>query len=261
MVIMETTNDVFNETLYRNYINSNTVSEWVRVMVSNVLGVNGRTWAGNFSLYNSGTYNNQWQIVDYKLFVPGQNLTPGTLTILEQVPGFVVSADKTDVLQQQSYWPSYNIPYFPFIFNISGYNDYYKKFGNSYSYDHCARANIFRRDQHTVQDMSSLKKIMRYNKYQTDPLSLKDACKGVSSRCDLNTPWISNITLNGFDAFGGIDAKATNNVLLKNYISSSVNGPTWDSQPPFAWNSQWEGVAHYGQPTVFDFDWIDIYPM
>jgi hypothetical protein len=56
---------------------------------------------------------------------------------------------------------SYNIPYFPFVYNISGYWPYFEKYGNTYSHDHCARANIFRRDAPQVQDLPDMQDIMR----------------------------------------------------------------------------------------------------
>lgn len=43
--------------------------------------------------------------------------------------------------------------------------------------------------------------MMRYNEWQTDPLSLGDACNSVSARCDLNPPAKNPFT------FGGIDCK------------------------------------------------------
>jgi hypothetical protein len=59
-------------------------------------------------------------VIDYKLFTPLQPLQPGTLVVLEQIPGYVEWADVTNVLQF-GYWPSFNIPYFPYIYNISGF--------------------------------------------------------------------------------------------------------------------------------------------
>jgi hypothetical protein len=39
-------------------------------------------------------------------------------------------------------------------------------------YETAPRANVFRRDQHKVSDLSAMKKIMRYNDWQHDPLAL-----------------------------------------------------------------------------------------
>jgi hypothetical protein len=256
LVIMETTNSVMNMTLY-DYVTEKTVLYWIRNTVANRMASTGAEWAKWFAMYNSGTYNNQWIVVDYKLFTPGQPLLPGTLWIAEQIPGYVIGADETSVLSQSGYWASYNIPFFPFVYNISGYPAFAKKFpwGNLYSYSDCPRAKIFRRDQDAVSTLNDMKKIMRYNQWQTDPLSLGNSCLSISARCDLNPP------ANSPGAFGAIDGKVTDERMSKVLESKAVCGPTWDSQPVFAWTSEWQQTAHYGQPQVFDYEWETMKPL
>lgn len=253
LVVMETTNDVFVQSLYSQFVTTQTVPFWLRIAVANRISKGGAEWARNFGYFNSGTYNNQYQVVDYKLFTPYKPLVNNLLWIVEQIPGYIVSADMTSTLRTQGFWPSYNIPYFPFIYNTSGYPQQFQQFGNEFSYSMCARAQIFRRDAGKVEHMQAMKSIMRYNNYQNDPLSLKDACKQISARCDLNTPWSQN-TLNGFSAFGAIDCKVTDNLLLPLQQSEIVCGPTWDDQPPFAWTRQWNSTPHFGTPKLFAFE-------
>ena len=96
---------------------------------------------------NSGTYNNQWMLVDYKLFKPGmEKLKKGLLWILEQIPGQTHAEDMTWLLESQSYWPSYNSPYFKDIFVASGLPEMVSKYGDWFSYDKTPRARIFKRD-------------------------------------------------------------------------------------------------------------------
>jgi hypothetical protein len=67
--------------------------------------------------------------------------------------------------------------------------------------------------------------------------------------------------MNGFDAFGGTDAKVTNEELINQLATSAVSGPTWDDQPPFAWTGRWEGkYSHIGHPDLFAFQWVDMVP-
>ena len=131
LVVMETTIGNSNSDLWK-YVTSSTNLYWIRCLVANRLAVNGDDWARWFSLHNSGTYvwkqliflkeitkkiknykiqsyNNEWMIIDYKLFYPGEPLRKGLLTVLEQIPGQVYWEDKTDTLVTQTYWPSYNI--------------------------------------------------------------------------------------------------------------------------------------------------------
>jgi hypothetical protein len=151
----------------------------------------------------------------------------------------------TNFLEENGYWPSYNIPYFQNIYNISGFPQYVEKFGDLFSYNsnfyhpiivfyfynfffpqkECPRAKIFKRDQNNVQTIDSLKWIMRYNDWQNDEFSEGNAGKQndflnkfsfiffksgftICARFDLN---INNHTYPDVGKYpsGGIDSKIT----------------------------------------------------
>lgn len=69
-------------------------------------------------------------IVNYAAFEPGNPLpTKDVLHILEQMPGCVVHEDLTEHLINRTYWASYNVPYFPFVFNVSSNNVMEQRYG------------------------------------------------------------------------------------------------------------------------------------
>lgn len=72
-------------------------------------------------MYNSGTYTNMYMILNYGLFTPGNALVNDTLWVIETAPGLVFGQDKTNHLNRQ-YWPSFNTPYFPVMYDWMGYN-------------------------------------------------------------------------------------------------------------------------------------------
>ena len=53
--------------------------------IANALARSGREWAQIIAHSNSGTYNNQYMVIDLKLFQPGQELQPDLLWVIEQV--------------------------------------------------------------------------------------------------------------------------------------------------------------------------------
>lgn len=53
MVLLQTTNNVFNTSLYK-YVQPKSLLAWQRVRVANMMAHNGRQWADIFSKYNSG---------------------------------------------------------------------------------------------------------------------------------------------------------------------------------------------------------------
>lgn len=106
---------------------------FIRAMVANRLAPDGLSWTKSFKKYNSGTYNNQWLVINYALFRPGRKMpNNGLLYILEQIPGLVETRDVTKQFFSQMYWASYNVPFIPEIFEASGQRDMVKRYGDWY---------------------------------------------------------------------------------------------------------------------------------
>ncbi|KAM7019025.1 putative phospholipase B-like 2 [Tautogolabrus adspersus] len=268
LVTLETTIGNSNPALWKYVQPSGTVMEWLRNIVANRLATTGKEWATTFSKFNSGTYNNQWMIVDYNHFTPGKtDIKEGLFVVLEQIPGLIVYTDKTQELLEKGYWASYNIPYYVDIFNASGCNELVEKFGPWFSLDQNPRAQIFRRNQTTVTDLDSMVRLMRYNNFKEDPLSRCDGCdppgngeNAISARSDLNPA-------NGTYPFGalkqrphgGTDMKMTSYAMFRDYGMLAASGPTWDQVPPFQWStSPYKDLMHMGHPDTWTFKPIKV---
>jgi len=165
LVVLETTNGILNLTLY-DKMTPKALLAWQRVRLSGHAANDGKSWASYFEKYNSGTYNNQYMVIDYKLFKPNNGLAPNTLWVIEQIPGAVYSKDTTIELER-GYWPSYNVPYFEEVYLASGYQIIDQKAGVRIGSEYALapRGKIFRRDHHIVNDLESFKHILRYNDF------------------------------------------------------------------------------------------------
>ena len=261
--VIETTIGNNNPDLWWHVKPKGGVLEGIRATVANRLAGSGKQWADLFSQYNSGTYNNQWMILDYKLFTPGEKtLKDNLLWILEQIPGYIESADMTKVLRNQGYWPSYNTPYFKKIFKLSGGPKMVEKFGDWFSYDKTPRALIFKRDVGKVKDVESMTKLMRYNNFREDPLS-KCECdppfsaeNAISSRNDLNPKnGTYPFAALGHRSHGGTDMKLTTSLLFEKGKFTAIGGPTYDDVPAFQWSKAdfAKDTPHFGHPDLWKF--------
>jgi hypothetical protein len=176
------------------------------------------------------------------VFEPGRN-TANVTWLLDQIPGRIEAADVTTLLDSQGYIPSYNIPYFPDIMDITGYT------AAGYSYQNDTRAQIFRRDQGNVTDLYSMADLMNKNDYQNDPLAQGNPCNQISARCDL-----------AGDAFGGIDSKNVDSSFVKQQRTYTIGAPSHVYEPVFVWDAEYGSVSHVGMPTVFNFNWTVMEP-
>jgi hypothetical protein len=251
LAVFETTNSDMNGTRVAEFVMPQSVLTWQRAAVACQQARSGVEWAGLFAMNQSSTYNNQWVIADAKLFFP--KLQPGALWVLAQTSGLVISEDQTALLAQQSYWPSYNIPFYQQVYNVSGYPAAFAKYGNDYSYSQCPRALIFARNQSAVYSFQDMQALMRYNQWKTDPLSNQDPVLGaVSARADFDPSPA---------AFGGVDAKVISLRALADgdTLWAAVSGPTTQGQPPFSWLAPpFVNITRNGVPDTFDFPWISV---
>eukprot|EP00729_Bicosta_minor_P011002 gene11002-15378_t len=260
MVQWETTIGNSNSKLAKQFISPLSILEWVRNIVANRLADDCLTWVDYYQRWNSGTYNNMNMCFDYKLFKPSSALVNGTFVIAEQIPG---------KLDKDRYFGSYNTAYDPQIREWSGANVAEQKYGNWFNYAKTARAQIFARDAPAVNDLTTMKKLMRSCEYKTDPLSTQlDTCKYIgwtnctpaftaenciATRGDLN----SESGVWGIDAyisqFSTYDAKKVGADVVSGPVGSADNAAT----PDFVWSSStFSALPHHGMPDTMVFPWV-----
>ena len=245
--VIETTNGLQNRELLKLITPKGGLMSWMRVMVANYLAVDGRSWTETFATENGGTYNNQWFVVDMKKFEPHKPLKPGTLWVLEQIPGYVHSADQTKFLTTMGYWPSYNAPFYKDIANKSGMEG---------AWETAPRHFLFKRNATMVHDLTSFGDLMRYNNFEHDPLSHGTPNDAIMARGDLGK--------GGGSAGGGIDSKISSFKMASGGKRAclAMNGPTHAQLPPFSWSS-FKGKKpppHFGQPDTFDYKYEHMSP-
>ncbi|XP_056263761.1 phospholipase B-like 1 isoform X1 [Pseudoliparis swirei] len=278
LMMTQTTNNVFNASLF-DTVTPDSLLAWQRVRLAHSLAKTGEEWAKTFSKHNSGTYNNQYMVLDRSRVKLGLSVDDGALTVVEQIPGLVEYSDQTQALRRgndasfdpvflrslfhvqsfsfppftKGYWPSYNVPFHHKIYKLSGYEEMWDKHGEDFSYDLCSRAKIFRRDQADVKDLDSLKRIMRSNDYKKDPYSKGEPCKTICCRADLRAEKPTPA--------GCYDTKVTDFFMAGDFRVEAVNGPTTqDGLPPFFWD-EFSSISHQGLPQLYNFTFIRMQPL
>ena len=257
LVVIETTNSNYNKTSY-NLITEESLLCWHRVQISNRMSENAKEWTEIFSKYNSGTYNNQYMILNTKgiKFENYTKIEENSFMIIEQMPGFIEANDVTDHLKF-GYWPSYNVPYSK---NVSDYanisntiNSKPDRNMNYYmDYNTCSRANIMRRDQHNITDIESMKKFMQYNDYLNDPFSNGIPTESIAARGDLKKEKPT--------CYGAFDTKLGSVKELKENSKKIIylySGATMSVEPLLDFNSEaCKNVKHEGIPDKPRNPWI-----
>lgn len=236
------------------------VPSWMHLMITNRLSKRAADWAANYKMRNNiGTYNNQFMIVDYNLFTPGQQPPDNTLWVVETVPGLIHAQDVSYMLDpnHQGYWASYNRPFFTDIRDKAGFTDAQKSSGRLYSWSDNPRASIFRAVAPGVESLFDMRGTMNRNIYPNEGFGEpNEPSHAISARNDLSTTPIPN---------GGIDAKVVNRCLVKGLAVQASSGPSHDVQKAFRWmgddgREAYPGWPHYGQPDMWNFGWTEFTP-
>ena len=258
LLVMETSNSIYNSDLYKN-VRPDGLLTCVRVMVANRLASSAEEWTNIFKKENSGTYNNQFMILDLnKIDLKNKIIPDKSLMIIEQIPGETEVNDVTSKLKNDNYWPSYNVPYSKYFYEKSGYTKAIEERPGliySINYTECSRAKIFQRDQSKIHSNDDFKAMLRYNDYENDEFSYKDSTLTIACRYDLVY----------YSCYGTTDAKfvSVKELLEGKFYAHIISGPTNEKQPTFSWKNtkcfekQPTRFYHEGLIETWDFDWID----
>jgi hypothetical protein len=149
--VAETSLESDNSAVY-DYLHYDSVPYWVRITVANLVYDTQQTWTDTYFAYRSGTYNNQWLVVDFNQY----NSSKGDLTqaknIIWLVEEFYSLTSAQDVTQTllipQGYVASYNVPYSPAIQALSE---------NPTNYHNDSRAILFGKYAPGIQDLNEFK--------------------------------------------------------------------------------------------------------
>ena len=257
LIVIETTNSFYNDTMFKEVIPESLFTS-ERAMISNRISNSSKEWVENFIKYNSGTYNNQFMVLDKnKVNLINKTIDYDAFYIVEQLPGFTKINNVTSFLKF-GYWSSYNVPFDKEIYEkslIQKIIDERPAVAASLDYDNCARTKIFRREQSSADTLEGFMRLMRYNKYKTDPYSEENPSYSISSRSDLSGK-----------CSGAYDSKVG---ALSDFKDGKIKihligGPTWDEDEgikPFSWNEtasdNCKNHEHYFIPDIFKYDWIE----
>jgi hypothetical protein len=258
VAILQTTLTVLNQYLYKDMLDVDSyIPEFMRIMKTCLTSKTGKEWVDNYSAYKNHMYMTQWVVIDYNV-LKEINKNPSMkkenlLLVVEEVPGSILHIDLSEQLFKDTYFGSFNLPYFKEHMQKLGMNSFINVNFNSKHFN--PRNYILEMLHHDSQDLESFSKLILYNgfkkknpKLKDDP-SFNDADNGICSRGDL-----------GQDKFyhGGIDFKIVNAELVENMTIYAYGGPTYDKTgeiQPFSFSSieDYEKDYHVGIPHKWEF--------
>lgn len=274
ILVTETTNECISKKRLRKYVVPDSVTTVIRSVVASVLSRTGEEWFDWFSRENSGTYNNQWILVDFHKFDLWKrsadrfaSVPTDVLWIGEQAPGLVVSKDMTQHLFEETFWASYNRPYFTEIANVSGYSTASKLKGEWFHHQKCPRARMFAALHSAVTDVASMKSIMTLNRWESMNATYlhTHSCpkNQIAGRYDIDPHLDENTEdfkkCGPVMAYGALDCKISNSALMAADSTLIVSAPLWhNTAPAFNWSALPESAqsAHWGHPDVWDFPFV-----
>jgi len=229
------------------------VLTWMRVYYAMLTADNGKEWTENYIIQNSGTYNNEYIVLDAKKFTPGVKPQSDLMWMIEQLPSMYHSEDITSQFVQKNWWPGINTPYFQDIYDAANYTAQNSSYWTYYDQP---RYKLIVQHQGDIVDYKSFQKFMRLNDY-TNPneANYGEPAQGIEARYDLRPP---NGTIYGKrNHFGGLDSKtSTINRLLKTLSFDAINSPVYENLPAFNFDD-WPNISHTGLPSTWKYPWME----
>ena len=242
LALMETSLEVGEEDIM--FKQPNSLPAFIRVQAAIRHSVTPSELISTFLKYDSHTYASQWMILDYKK--TAKRPLKKAFYVLETAPQYARFEDMSKLLERQSFWSSFNWPYFNTTLSALGFST------DTPSDDY--RDPLFSHLHPSISSLEDMQRVMQFNNWQEHSCDEEDVLKpcepwqAISPRFDLKEEW---------DWFGGTDSKVTSRALMRNLGLMGISGPTHQSQPAFQFPKAWKGYI----PRVWDFSWVYFSPL
>ena len=255
LMVFETTFTLQNRTLYTDYCKPQQVMNWMRTLLAMFTATNVYEWEDQFLKLNSGTYNNDYYVVDTKLLKRNGRAEKDLCHVVAQLPGpFRWVEDLTQELYEKTFVVSFNVPK---IKAASDFMEYERAIGVSAgfcNYTECSRYLITTRESPRLKDFETFQHFMRYSGFERDYYSIyqgrHDHSCTIESRGDLGPNPGSH---------GGINTKATkaSAVFTKMHLWT-INSPSTEQYEPIDFRKPpLNTLKHDGLLDVWNFSWYE----
>lgn len=228
--------------------------DYIHIMVVTRLARDGWDWMMKFTdSKNSlltGVYNSHWMVVDYAKFLrrkAHESLAPFTFMVLETAPGASQWSDMTTKLMTDTWWGSFNVPYFPEVKAALNENP-------DADYTQHTRYRVFAGKQKTVDSLEKMKLVMR-------AAGDEEVLDGRSVHVGFGSNICARPDLaGGFSLVGGADSKVVSAGMMTageggEPLSLAINGPsTVGNGKPFSFKD-YPTKRHQGIKDVMDWGW------
>ncbi|CAD7961948.1 unnamed protein product [Amoebophrya sp. A120] len=228
------------------------VPDYVHIMVATRLAKNGFEWMRHFSnpknTILTGAYNSQWMLLDYELFrnrPDPAHLAPFTFMVLETSPVSSEWRDMTSTLQDQTFWASFNEPFFDSSQKAVGQTP------DPQTYIRYPRYRVFAEQQKNVNSVEDMKQLMRRAK-ETEIINGEEQHIGygqaICSRPDLNEFGMKHLV-------GCCDSKVVSSQMVTDMNVLAINGPSVvGNDKPFNFADH-PKARHLGLPDEITWGW------
>jgi hypothetical protein len=241
--VAETSLECYNSDAI-NFLHWESVPYFLRVNVANLAFDTQENWMRHYFSYRSGTYNNQWLIIDFNNYLNNKNSlseAKNIVWIIEELYYMTSAQDVTQTLLiPQGFVASYNEIYNPVLLTYSQ---------NYQNYTNVPRYMLFNKYAPGIQTFEDLQIVMRLNNVS----DTGNYCDAIACRCDLQP--------HGPGVIGAIDCKATSASMIGDLEAYIIAGPTTEMNPIFNWTN-WPKYENYsnGMPRSYNYTWQFIEP-
>lgn len=220
---------VKSDNLWKNLLHTDDqLMSSIRLMATNRLATNSRSWSRLMAYQNNGASADQWIVYEPRT---------RNLLLVEQLPGITRATDYTEQFKKAGFLFCTGIPNLPEIENILG----------TPTDSDIAKRNYLNDIQKNITTIEDFQRLMRGRSQEEFTLdeNLIDLLQELAYRGDLES-----IPL----PFGVIDSKVLAIDVNELTTFEAISGPAVnDIAGSFKWSETFPNISHIGHPNIFEF--------